>query len=158
MANHESARTTAMLFVILIGALIFVLLLDKQNALNFQLLGGIWILQTLPALVWLEQTARGVFVKHTLENKPPRHATLDLATPGTNLQPLFDTILERVPLTAREEITAKDPDRRLAVLAALTSNVSLNAARTIAASPGGPSRSAARAARRVRRACRCSRG
>ena len=29
-------------------ALIFVLTMDKQNAINFQLLGGIWILQTLP--------------------------------------------------------------------------------------------------------------
>ncbi len=35
-----------------VGALLFVLLLDKQNALNFQLLGGIWILQTLPSLVF----------------------------------------------------------------------------------------------------------
>jgi len=35
-----------------IGALVFVLLLDKQNALNFQLLGGLWILQTLPAIVF----------------------------------------------------------------------------------------------------------
>ncbi|MBA8795590.1 SSS family solute:Na+ symporter [Friedmanniella endophytica] len=34
-----------------LGALGFVLLLDKQNALNFQLLGGIWILQTLPSVV-----------------------------------------------------------------------------------------------------------
>ena len=34
------------------GALLFVLLLDKQNALNFQLLGGIWILQTLPSIVF----------------------------------------------------------------------------------------------------------
>ena len=33
-------------------ALIFVLTLDKQNAINFQLLGGIWILQTLPAIVF----------------------------------------------------------------------------------------------------------
>ncbi len=31
-----------------------------------------------PSLVWLEQTSKGVFVKHTLERKPPRHATLDL--------------------------------------------------------------------------------
>ena len=29
-------------------ALVFVLTMDKQNAINFQLLGGIWILQTLP--------------------------------------------------------------------------------------------------------------
>ena len=35
-----------------VGALIFVLTLDKQNALNFQLLGGIWILQTLPSIVF----------------------------------------------------------------------------------------------------------
>jgi diguanylate cyclase (GGDEF)-like protein/PAS domain S-box-containing protein len=42
--------------------------------------------------------------------------------------------VEGVPLTAKEEIAAKDPERRLAVLAALTSNVSLNAARTIASS------------------------
>ncbi|MCW2801878.1 MAG: solute:Na+ symporter, family [Propionibacteriaceae bacterium] len=35
-----------------VGALIFVLLLDKQNALNFQLLGGLWILQTFPAIVF----------------------------------------------------------------------------------------------------------
>ncbi|MGW5643720.1 monocarboxylate uptake permease MctP [Saccharopolyspora sp. NPDC003752] len=33
-------------------ALVFVLLLDKQNAINFQLLGGIWILQTFPAVVF----------------------------------------------------------------------------------------------------------
>lgn len=32
-------------------ALVFVLALDKQNAINFQLLGGIWILQTFPAIV-----------------------------------------------------------------------------------------------------------
>ncbi|HWI01844.1 MAG TPA: sodium:solute symporter, partial [Propionibacteriaceae bacterium] len=34
------------------GALLFVLLLDRQNALNFQLLGGVWILQTFPAIVF----------------------------------------------------------------------------------------------------------
>ena len=30
----------------------FVFFLDKQNAINFQLLGGIWILQTFPAIVF----------------------------------------------------------------------------------------------------------
>ena len=30
----------------------FVLTLDKQNAINFQLLGGIWILQTFPSIVF----------------------------------------------------------------------------------------------------------
>jgi SSS family solute:Na+ symporter len=33
-------------------ALAFVLTLDSQNAVNFQLLGGIWILQTFPAVVF----------------------------------------------------------------------------------------------------------
>jgi len=33
-------------------ALVFVLVLDKQNAINFQLLGGIWILQTFPSIVF----------------------------------------------------------------------------------------------------------
>jgi SSS family solute:Na+ symporter len=34
------------------GALLFVFFLDRQNALNFQLLGGVWILQTLPSIVF----------------------------------------------------------------------------------------------------------
>jgi SSS family solute:Na+ symporter len=38
--------------VIKFVALIFVLTMDKQNAINFQLLGGIWILQTFPAIVF----------------------------------------------------------------------------------------------------------
>src|SRR6195952_5431896 len=33
-------------------ALLFVLTLDNQNAINFQLLGGIWNLQTFPAIVF----------------------------------------------------------------------------------------------------------
>ena len=34
--------------------------------------------KTLPALVWLEQTKPGVFVRHTIEMGSPRHATLDV--------------------------------------------------------------------------------
>jgi hypothetical protein len=33
----------------------------------------------MASLVWLEQVKTGEFVHHTLERKPPRHATLDLA-------------------------------------------------------------------------------
>ncbi|MDT3396350.1 sodium:solute symporter family protein [Streptomyces sp. B1866] len=33
------------------GALVFVLTMDRSTAINFQLLGGIWILQTFPAMV-----------------------------------------------------------------------------------------------------------
>jgi len=32
----------------------------------------------LPALIWLEQTRRGTFVRHTIEMGTPRHATLDI--------------------------------------------------------------------------------
>ncbi len=34
--------------------------------------------KTLPALIWLEQTKPGVFVRHTIEKGFPRHATLDV--------------------------------------------------------------------------------
>lgn len=49
--------------VVKFGALLFVLGLDKQNAINMQLLGGVWILQTLLAIVvglftrWLHRWA-----------------------------------------------------------------------------------------------------
>lgn len=33
---------------------------------------------TLPALAWLEQTAPGIFVRHTIEMGFPRHATVDV--------------------------------------------------------------------------------
>jgi hypothetical protein len=34
--------------------------------------------KVLPALVWLEQTKPGTFVRHTIEMGFPRHATLDV--------------------------------------------------------------------------------
>ena len=37
--------------VVKVGALVFVLSMDKTVAINFQLLGGVWILQTVPAIV-----------------------------------------------------------------------------------------------------------
>ena len=43
------------------------------------LAGGSDVDETLlPALVWLEQTTRGTFVRHTIERGFPRHATLDV--------------------------------------------------------------------------------
>jgi hypothetical protein len=43
------------------------------------LAGGSDVDETLlPALIWLEQTTRGTFVRHTIERGFPRHATLDL--------------------------------------------------------------------------------
>lgn len=49
----QEAKVSKLVSLVVKGfALIFVLLLDKQNAINFQLLGGIWILQTFPAIVF----------------------------------------------------------------------------------------------------------
>lgn len=49
--------------VVKVGALIFVIAMDQSAAINMQLLGGIWILQTFPAVVgglytrWLDRWA-----------------------------------------------------------------------------------------------------
>jgi SSS family solute:Na+ symporter len=53
-ATHaEEARVSKLAsLVVKAFALVFVLSLDKQNAINFQLLGGVWILQTFPAIVF----------------------------------------------------------------------------------------------------------
>ena len=56
----------------------------------------------------------------------------DLTATGNAL--LAHRSVTRVPLTAHERLELKDPIQRLRVLAALTSNVSLNAARTLATS------------------------
>ncbi|HST65937.1 MAG TPA: sodium:solute symporter [Mycobacteriales bacterium] len=60
---REAQVSKIVSLVVKLGALIFVLTLDRQNAINFQLLGGIWILQTFPAIVvglytrWLHRWA-----------------------------------------------------------------------------------------------------
>ncbi len=53
-ATHaQEARVSKLVsLVVKIGALAFVFTLDKTLALNFQLLGGVWILQTFPAIVF----------------------------------------------------------------------------------------------------------
>ena len=54
----EEARVSKLVsLVVKFGALAFVLGLNTQNAINLQLLGGVWILQTFPAL------AIGLFTK-----------------------------------------------------------------------------------------------
>jgi solute:Na+ symporter, SSS family len=60
---REAQVSKIVSLVVKLGALIFVLVLDRQNAINFQLLGGIWILQTFPSIVlglytrWLHRWA-----------------------------------------------------------------------------------------------------
>ncbi len=61
--RHEAQVAKITSLVVKFGALVFVLALDKQNAINLQLLGGVWILQTLLAIVvglytrWLHRWA-----------------------------------------------------------------------------------------------------
>ncbi|MGN6246465.1 MAG: monocarboxylate uptake permease MctP [Motilibacteraceae bacterium] len=50
--QQEANVSKLVSLVVKVGALVFVLFLDKTLALNFQLLGGIWILQTFPAIVF----------------------------------------------------------------------------------------------------------
>jgi SSS family solute:Na+ symporter len=49
--KEESQVSKITSLVVKFGALVFVLSLDKQNAINFQLLGGVWILQTFVGIV-----------------------------------------------------------------------------------------------------------
>jgi SSS family solute:Na+ symporter len=50
-AAEETRVSKLVSLVVKIGALVFVLGMDKSFAINLQLLGGIWILQTFPGLV-----------------------------------------------------------------------------------------------------------
>ncbi|KMS80723.1 sodium:solute symporter [Streptomyces leeuwenhoekii] len=50
-AEQETKVSKLVSLLVKVGALAFVLTMDKTVAINFQLLGGIWILQTFPALV-----------------------------------------------------------------------------------------------------------
>jgi SSS family solute:Na+ symporter len=49
--RHEAQVSKIVSLLVKFGALLFVLGLDRQNALNMQLLGGVWILQTIVAIV-----------------------------------------------------------------------------------------------------------
>ncbi|OIJ98275.1 monocarboxylate uptake permease MctP [Streptomyces monashensis] len=49
--KQEAQVSKLVSLLVKVGALVFVLTMDKTVAINFQLLGGIWILQTFPALV-----------------------------------------------------------------------------------------------------------
>ena len=61
--SEEASVAKITSLIVKIGALAFIILLGTQNAINLQLLGGIWILQTLPAIIiglytrWLHRYA-----------------------------------------------------------------------------------------------------
>jgi diguanylate cyclase (GGDEF)-like protein/PAS domain S-box-containing protein len=74
--------------------------------------------------------ASGAHIRSELEQA--RRLVADLT--GTGRALLAGRPVEDVRQTAHERVTVRDPVKRLRVLASLTSNVSLNAARTIASS------------------------
>jgi SSS family solute:Na+ symporter len=49
--KHEANVSKLVSLIVKVGALVFVLGMDQSSAINLQLLGGIWILQTFPAIV-----------------------------------------------------------------------------------------------------------
>ena len=50
--REESNVAKTASLVVKIGALIFIIILPNKLAINFQLLGGVWIIETLPAVVF----------------------------------------------------------------------------------------------------------
>lgn len=50
--REESSMAKLISLVVKFGALVFVLGINNQYAINLQLLGGIWILQTFPAIIF----------------------------------------------------------------------------------------------------------
>ena len=61
--REESNMAKAISLIVKAGALVFIIFLPTQYAINLQLLGGVWIIQTLPAIVvglytrWLHRWA-----------------------------------------------------------------------------------------------------
>ena len=51
-AEREAAVAKVVSLLVKLGALVFVILLSGQFSINLQLLGGVWILQTFPAIVF----------------------------------------------------------------------------------------------------------
>ncbi len=50
-AQEEATTAKIVSLVVKIGALLFILLLPNKYAIDLQLLGGVWILQTFPAII-----------------------------------------------------------------------------------------------------------
>ena len=87
--KHEANVSKLVSLIVKLGALVFVLGLDQSSAINLQLLGGVWILQTFPAIVaglytrwfnkwalfagWVVGIAYGTYTAYSVVN-PATHA------------------------------------------------------------------------------------
>ncbi len=112
--QQEAQQSKVVSLVVKLGALIFVLVLPDEFAINFQLLGGIWILQTLPAIVfglytrwfhrwallsgWAVGMAYGTIVAYQ-QPSPTKPDVLHFGSP-TALLPFADTTKVYIALTA----------------------------------------------------------
>ncbi|MHA3701886.1 monocarboxylate uptake permease MctP [Jatrophihabitans sp. YIM 134969] len=100
---QEAKVSKIVSLVVKFGALAFVLFLDRQNAINLQLLGGVWILQTLLAIVvglytrwfdrwallvgWAAGMVYGTVMAYRQASPTTAHFGSSLAFfPGTNTQ------------------------------------------------------------------------
>jgi SSS family solute:Na+ symporter len=100
-AAEEATVSKLVSLVVKLGALIFVLALSKSFAINLQLLGGVWILQTFPAIVvglytrwfhrwallagWAAAMVYGTWVAYDQASPAQKHFGSPLATfPGTH--------------------------------------------------------------------------
>jgi SSS family solute:Na+ symporter len=61
--SEEATVSKLVSLIVKLGALVFILTVNTANVINFQLAGGVWILQTLPAVIlalyvkWLDRWA-----------------------------------------------------------------------------------------------------
>ena len=98
---HEARVSKITSLVVKFGALMFVLGMDRQNAINLQLLGGVWILQTILSIVaglytrwlhrwallvgWAVAMAYGTVVAYHQSSATTKHFGSSLAEfPGTH--------------------------------------------------------------------------
>jgi SSS family solute:Na+ symporter len=58
-ANQETQNAKIVSLVVKCGALVFIIFLPLEYAIQLQLLGGIWISQTIPAVIPLASTRAG---------------------------------------------------------------------------------------------------
>ena len=107
---QEAKQSKLMSLLVKFGALAFVLALPKQFAINLQLLGGVWMLQTFPAIVvglytrWFHRYALlagwavGIVVRHLdgVRRRDPGRSRQPLRRPAGHLPGHRDPRLHRL--------------------------------------------------------------
>lgn len=104
--KSEATISKVVSVLVKLGALVFVLSLDSQFALNFQLLGGIWILQALPVVIfglfapkivnapgllfgWAVAISYGTYAAYNVESATSAHFGGSTAIPFFLANPIY---------------------------------------------------------------------